>query len=339
MSTIRPSAPLASRLEVKAQAAAWLAALRGPHRTPDLTDRFNRWLSEDEDHRAVWEQMNAGWDLTGALQVDMTRVAAAAEREARDTRVTRAVAASVLIAVLVAGSAFYFLHHGSVSTAIGEQRVMTLEDGTRVVLNTNTSVQVRYGKTARRVSLQSGEAVFEVGKDSRRPFVVTAGDREITALGTAFLVRRDEEQLAVTLLEGKVAISNVALPAAEQGAAPPPAEPADGTLTLAAGERLTLARHRAAKLDRPELKRVTAWRSGEVAFDETPLPEAIAEMNRYSTTTIKAQGPLPEERRVSGLFRAGDSLDFARGIAETYGLELTERDRQIILSPHQPAQP
>jgi transmembrane sensor len=315
-------------LQIKAQAAAWLAALRGPNRTPELEGRFKRWLDEDVRHRAVWERMSDGWELAGALQVDMRRVAVAADRGAQWTQ---ALAAAVLVAVLAGGAVAYFGYSawrdGAVSTAVGEQRAMTLQDGTRVVLNTDTHVRIRYGEAERRVVLERGEALFEVAQEAAWPFVVVAGDEQIRALGTAFLVRRDELGLAVTLMEGKVAVSS-SFPFSPVAGGE---DQGEGVLELAPGERVRIAPRQAPKLDRPELKRITAWRRGEVAFDETPLPEAIAEMNRYSTLRIRLEAP-GEGRRVSGLFRAGDSLDFARGVAATFGLELVERDDRLVLS-------
>lgn len=354
MSTPAPAAAEKPSLQVQAQAATWLAALRGPNRTPALVSRFKQWLAESEQHRSVWESMTEGWELAGAMQVDLKRVAAAAEREARGARFVRAMAASIVAAILLGGGAFYYLRQGAISTAVGEQRVMTLKDGTRVVLNTDTRIRVRYGKADRRVTLQRGEALFDVAKHPAWPFIVTAGDREIRALGTSFVVREDPRTgFSVTLVEGKVTVSTPSPVEGREVEAPWEREVTTAhspvhtrgagsgatSITLVPGQRLTIARDSTPQLDRPELKRVTAWQRGEVAFDETPLAAAIAEMNRYSTTPIRVEGsPLPD-RRISGFFRAGDSQDFARGIAQTYRLDLTERDHQLVLSVPDAASP
>src|ERR1700730_8306871 len=108
----------------------------------------------------------------------------------------------------VLGTIFY-LHSDAVVTAVGEQRTLTLEDGTRVYLNTNSRAIVHYDKKLRQVNLEKGEALFEVAKRPDWPFVVTAGDRQVTALGTAFIVRRGGKDFAVTLLEGKGTASSV----------------------------------------------------------------------------------------------------------------------------------
>ena len=115
------------------------------------------------------------------------------------------MAAAALVA-LVVGGVLYWRSLG-ITTELGEQRNLTLSDGTRVALNTATKIRVRYDNAARRVELERGEALFEVAKVPARPFVVIAGGRRVTAVGTSFVVRRDNEEVAVTLLEGKVTVT------------------------------------------------------------------------------------------------------------------------------------
>jgi transmembrane sensor len=92
------------------------------------------------------------------------------------------------------------------ATGIGEQRLVRLDDGTRLSLNSGTRVRIAYDDSARRVELERGEAYFEVAHNPARPFIVTAGNHQVTALGTVFVVRYETAQTAVTLLEGRVAV-------------------------------------------------------------------------------------------------------------------------------------
>ncbi|MEJ1962448.1 MAG: FecR domain-containing protein [Gammaproteobacteria bacterium] len=85
---------------------------------------------------------------------------------------------------LIALGTFFYLRDAGIGTDVGEQRTLTLADGTRIYLNTDTRVVVRYDEHVRRVELKSGEALFEVAHRPDQPFVVVAGDRTITALGT-----------------------------------------------------------------------------------------------------------------------------------------------------------
>jgi transmembrane sensor len=337
MSSARPFRSNPAPLQTRAQAAAWLAALRGPQRTPEMVGAFRQWLAESAQHRQIWEEMNEGWDLAGALQVDMRRIAAAAESESTHRRKVYARAAAVAVAALLAVGAFYALPgRGHVETTVGEQRMLTLADGTRVSLNTQTRLRIRYDRVLRHIELQQGEARFDVARDPARVFIVTAAGRSIRALGTSFLVRHDERiDFAVTLLDGKVMVTG------ENGRAGETAGKSSDTravradassIILAPGQRLQIGVHAAPALDRPALEGLTAWQRGEVAFDQTPLAEAVAEMNRYSATVIRIEGASSPDFRISGLFRAGDSLDFARGVAQTFGFRLVTRNQELILA-------
>jgi transmembrane sensor len=172
-------------------------------------------------------------------------------------------------------------------------------------------VVVNYTEHERRLDLQQGEALFEVAKDPARPFIVIAGDRQVRALGTAFVVRRDERQLAVTLIEGKVAVASV---------------------TLAPGQRLTLANQHAPTLDRPSIDKVTAWRRGQIELEQATLADAIVEMNRYSAIKLAIESPEAAALRVNGVFRAGDTAGFAAAVARAYGLTVEHRSEQLLLT-------
>lgn len=210
---------------------------------------------------------------------------------------------------------------GSLSTGVGEQRILTLDDGTRISLNTATRLSIDYDRQARRVKLTSGEALFEVAKRPDWPFIVTAADRTITALGTAFVVRRNEGDLAVTLVEGKIAVDSVRPVAHTQ------------PLKIATpGQRVTYTSDASARVDHANVDSLTAWRRGQVVLQSIRLADAIAEMNRYSTVRLSLEDEAAGDVRISGVFRAGDSALFARAIAETYHLTATEQNGTIVLS-------
>ena len=206
---------------------------------------------------------------------------------------------------------------------------MTLKDGTRVSLNTGTRLLVRYDDKVRGVQLESGEALFDVAQNAAMPFIVTAGERSIEALGTSFVVRRDERQLAVTLIEGKVSVST---PAARASGGRD--SPDTGTvISLTPGERVTFpVSASAARHDRPELEKLTAWQRGLVALDYTPLADAAKEMNRYSDIEVVIDNSEAAAARISGVFRAGESLSFAQAIAKTYRLDIAEQSNRIVIS-------
>jgi transmembrane sensor len=199
------------------------------------------------------------------------------------------------------------------TTGIGEQRIVRLDDGTRLSLNSGTRVRIVYTDAERRVALERGEAYFEVARHPERPFIVTAGSHEVIALGTVFMVRYDTAQMAVTLLEGKVAVSD------------------KKDFILSPGERVTLTENGSSKLDEPRMEAVTAWRRGEVMLDKTALAEAVAELNRYDQTQLIIDDPKIAALPISGIYQAGDSSGFARTIAKLYDLEIVESAQTVHL--------
>jgi transmembrane sensor len=347
---------------VRAEAAAWVARLHGPNRTREVEAGFRQWLSEVPERVVAFEFMTDTWEKSARLRRRPSEAIASLERPGFRLSFSRAALATFAIAVIAAiGTAFY-LHTDGVTTGIGEQRTLALEDGTRVYLNTNSRAVVHYDKHVRRVDLKKGEALFEVAKRPDWPFIVIVGDRQVRALGTAFIVRRDPEQLAVTLVEGKVTVSPVgemptgsgaagqfssastevfSSPRARRGVRGEVSQNTDagvasvGTAeiyTLTPGQRLTFEESRPAQLDQPSIERVTAWQRSQVALDDTPLNEAVTEMNRYSTTRLTVDDTVAKTIRISGIFRAGDSDNFAQAVARTYDLKVTHRPNEIILS-------
>jgi transmembrane sensor len=105
----------------------------------------------------------------------------------------------------------------------------------------------------------------------------------------------------------------------------------EGVFTLTPGERLIIEGKQAPQVDRPSLDSVTAWQRGQIALDSTPLADAVAEMNRYSTIRLIVEDPRAAAIRISGVFRVGDSEDFAQAVARTYHLQLRNDLHGIVL--------
>lgn len=317
---------------IVAEAASWIALLHGPDRTPAAERGLKRWLSENPLHAQAFELATETWNDARASVKRGAKVKVLvpgeSERPAKNSwRPVWAAAAAVAAMAIGALLTWSINHERGTVTAVGERRILALEDGTQISLNTATRIVVEYDKQQRRVRLESGEAIFEVAKRPDWPFVVAVGDRRITALGTAFLVRRDERRTAITLIEGKVVVSTSSgNPASAQH------ETASSPTILTPGERITyLEEKRTPQMDRPELAKLTAWQSGRVNMDALTLAEAAVEMNRYSPVQIEVHGSAAE-LRLSGMFRIGDSRNFANAVARTYGLSMEEDGRRIVIS-------
>jgi transmembrane sensor len=299
---------------VRAEAAAWVARLHGSSRSAALEAGLRKWIEADARHARAFELATEAWEIAGGIRPTTGRTSVP-----RSFR-RMAIAATVLLAFV---GALAWMGRGAspIATQVGEQRILTLDDGTRVSLNTDTRIVVEQDSTRRRVRLVNGEALFDVAKDPRRPFIVTAGDQDVIALGTSFVVRRESQKVTVTLMEGRVTVTPVEL-----------TESRHPETFLEPGQRVTFAAHEPPSLDEPSIEQVTAWRRGEVILDSTRLSDAAEEMNRYSDIKLVVEDPAVAGIPVSGIFRAGDSLQFARALGETYQLDVQETARRIVLS-------
>jgi transmembrane sensor len=309
------SAPVTSHepAAVRAEAAAWVARLRGPERDAATEAAFRRWLESDPAHAAAFDRATDIWQAIGGAAAMTPRKPAVSRR----TPVLAGLAAAVVLGGL--GGA-YALRDPSYATHVGEQRSVRLADGSRIALNTDTKVVVRYSEGRRDIRLVRGEAQFDVAKNPNRPFVVTAEGQQVRALGTSFIVRDDGKAVAVTLLEGKVSVT------------PVKASPATKVVTLVPGQRLRTSLAAAAIVDRPKLEAVTAWRSGEILLDDTTLAQAVSELNRYSERPLALENEAIGALRISGIFRSGESEAFARTISAQYQLAVIEQDGRILIA-------
>lgn len=312
MSTSSTIPPAAEPASVRAEAAAWVARLQSPERDAETERAFRSWFESDTAHASAFNKATEVWEaIGGAASAGMRRRAP-----------VRAMAAAAVVAVLAGGATFGLLRDPTYTTKVGEQRTVRLADGSRVVLNTGTKVVVDYREGERRVRLVRGEALFDVAKNPDRPFIVRAEGREVRALGTSFVVRDDGKAIAVTLIEGKVAVS--------------PGKTTQGPVVLVPGERLRAASAASVpRVDRPRMEAVTAWRSGQILLDDTPLSQAVAEMNRYTPTPLDLETGRIGELRVSGIFKAGEVDAFARTVSAQYDLMLIQRPDGMVLGEPQ----
>jgi transmembrane sensor len=307
--------------EVRVEAATWIARLRDEQRGPDLETDLRKWLGESAEHQRAFKRMTHVWEQAGNIRMRaQAHVSATPGGRSRFSPWAAAAAAALLLVVI----ASLYWRDNAFTTAVGQQRVRVLRDGTRVVLNTDTRIEVNYDEHARRVRLVRGEARFDVSKRPTWPFLVSVGDQEIRALGTSFIVRHDNDQdLSVTLVDGRISVA----PVRENGEAPQQAPQ-----VLVPGQRLVISRYHAPALDRPELSRVTAWERGRVEFDDTSLKDATTEMNRYTTTHLMVPDDEVAQLRIGGVFRAGDSDEFVKIVTVAFGLRAERNGGDIVLS-------
>jgi transmembrane sensor len=302
--------------------------LHGPDRDAKLEARVKGWIAADPRHAAAFELATEAWQKSGNLPAHLPDSPLGARIQAR-RRTPRAVMAAVACVVVALMAAIYFARDGTLTTGPGEQKTVELTDGTRVSLNANSRILIQYDDRVRKVVLTTGEALFNVAKHQARPFVVVLGDRKVIAVGTSFMVRREESDaaaFAVTLVEGRVAVEPLSWP---DGL---PNERAAGAKLLNAGQRLRFAAAAPPVVDSPSIEKITAWQRGQLIFDDTSLSDAAAEFNRYGAIKLTIDSATAGRRRVGGVFRIGDPASFAHAMADQYRLKIVNRRNLIILT-------
>ena len=210
-----------------------------------------------------------------------------------------------------------------IETGTAATRAVALDDGSRIILDRSSRLRVAFTNSGRDVELLDGQAHFEVAKDAHRPFRVRTKSAEVIAIGTMFDVATLPTRTTVTLIEGRVNVRTIT--------GTPQVESRVEALTP--GQQLGITGD-GQLLDKKvvQIENVTAWQRGTIVIDDAPLPEALAEMNRYSMTRIVVLGPSLQSRRVSGTFRIGDVETEAIALQRFFGLRETSRsEREIVL--------
>jgi transmembrane sensor len=221
------------------------------------------------------------------------------------------------------------------TTLVGEQRTVTLSDGSTITLNTDTSLEVTYSERERRIGLRQGQAFFDVAR-ADVPFHVDAGGSRTTALGTQFDIYAQPGQVAVTLLEGSVVVSES--PERERGSVSPERSDTAETRSqmLTPGDRLEIMQDGSQTLSRVEPATALQWRSGILQFDNVTLAEAVAELNRYSETRISVPDHGLASERLSGSFPAGEPEEFVLSLALFLPVRPERSENLITLMPIDP---
>jgi transmembrane sensor len=248
-----------------------------------------------------------------------------------------AVAASLCLVIGVGIAAYLHFAPSRYETRVGEQRDVLLSDGSRITLNTNTSLNVRYSRTRRYIELERGEALFSVQHNAKSPFDVAAGGTVTRALGTEFNVDLRASQVTVSVLEGavQVAASNqLARQVATRSGATD--DPQSGLATIAAalakGEAVEIRpQERRVISEKADVKRIDGWRNRRLEFTDMPLPAAVEEFNRYSRTRVVIGTADLQSVRVSGVFRIGDTDGFLFSLKEAVGVKTLDSPGQVTL--------
>lgn len=305
---------LGAGMLVRRQAREWLVRMDGDEALSEAErEALSEWMNRSAAHREELVRLCRFWkraNILTELLVDVDEDQGCEPKNAGPCRprgplghrrswiigaalmVAGAVVASVVLAYSCLES-FGGTVTREYATAIGQRETIGLSDGSSIQLNTDSRVRVTYSGVARTVRLLQGEAFFSVVPDRNRMFEVYAADSTVRGMGTGFVVQLEGRRVDVAVVTGGVDIWDVGVVDAVAGAGRASVKDAaapSGLGRLRAGEVTRFesgsGRMEAHQLDEARLQRRVAWREGRLAFSGEPLSEVVAELNRYSTTTV-----------------------------------------------------
>ena len=325
----------ASVQDSRLEASRWVARLMQNELTDEGLKELELWLKQDPKHADYFMEFARLDDELSSLRVLEPVFPLQTPQRGKVRRVTEGLKSrwqvygvSAAFTVFLVLSVFHFgglmrpIEASPVavnpiavhSTPLGESRVVELSDGSRIILNSLSRVDVSLGENWRALTLQYGEAQFDVAPDATRPFVVRAGNHVVRAIGTAFNIRKRETEVEVLVTHGVVSLANVSeqddLAIGSMGwVEPAVVQPVFAQNKIEAGESAELRQTRTPKI-KPvlpeEMASKLAWQQGEIIFHGESLEEVINEVNRYTAAKIYIVDPNIKEIPIGGRFKTGE---------------------------------
>ncbi|MSU23471.1 MAG: hypothetical protein EXS32_06560 [Opitutus sp.] len=327
--------------EIDAVAAEWVARRDAGLELHEQAE-LDRWAAASVLHAEALARFEMTWTAlgrprrTGASEELAGELGAIARRHRRRLA---AVTASCAV-IFAAGATWWSQRTATVSgpvmaqsrTVVHEPARQTLPDGSVVERAPGAELTVAYSEDFRRVRLTRGEAHFSVTKDSRRPFIVSAGGVEVRAVGTAFSVQLGRNEVGVLVTEGRVSVDKAPLAGVTAAIAPEPLAFVDAGKSLVIEIALQPVAAPAVQIVAPEqIAERLAWLNPRVEFSGAPLSEVVTLLNRYNRTKLVIAEADLEKVPLSGLFRADDIETFTRMLETGFGIAVERRGGEIVL--------
>lgn len=303
---------------VREAAATWFARAQAGSLTAGQQRELAAWRGQAPSHEAEYQWLLNMWSALDTLPASRLQALCATPSAPLRRRGLLRYGLAASLMALAAGAGFWGYQLSSSSyqaafaTAPGERRVVTLPDGSTLELNSRSRVQVSFEADRRHVDLSEGEAMFSVAHDNARPFVVQAGPGQITVTGTRFDVRRDGEQARVAVESGHVQVQGV--------------DPQTRVnLTAGQGTQVSAQGHVAA-VQAVNAQALTAWRKGQLVFDNATLGEVAAEVSRYRAQPLQVSSPALAQLRVSSVFKVDDTDALLRALPKILPVAIRARE-------------
>lgn len=291
----------------------WLVLLRSGEATSSEQQAFAEWLAAHASHAAAWVKVSGTLErsLAPLKQAGAPDERRQIERSLLRPSRRRALRGMLGLAALGAGSAAVFNRITPIATLMtdlrtgtGQRRSFTLDDGSTLLLNARSAVDVQFTAQQRLIQLREGELLATVAADAGRPFIVSTEHGSARALGTRFMMRRAPESSLALVLEHSVRINN-----------------ASNAQTLRAGESAWFDRARIQR-NTEDLSSQAAWERGMLVANDQPLGEVIGRLRDYRKGFIRVS-PAAAQLRVLGAFPLDDTDRVIESLAQTLPIDVT----------------
>jgi transmembrane sensor len=348
--------------QIYEEACEWFVEMRGGDIDSAGKQRFDAWVRTSPEHLRAYLEISEIWD--DAALVDPTHKSSAdalferagsagaevitlggspgngSSAPARWWSVRRGrmrFAAAATIAFMAVGLALFIgytnLRQPTYSTGIGEQRSVSLADGSRVQLNSRTRLKVRFTAHDRHIELLEGQALFNVAKNPQRPFVVESGTLSVRAVGTVFDVDRKRSATTVTVLEGRVAVSSLAEPHMPRPGAPQIDVPFPRVF-VDAGQQVSASSSSTTQPVPANVVAATAWTRGSLVLAGSRLADVVEEFNRHNERQLVIADASLADMRISGVYASTDPTLLVRFLRDQPALRVEETESTIVISSH-----
>ncbi|BCA56586.1 glycerol-3-phosphate ABC transporter substrate-binding protein [Nitrospira sp. KM1] len=315
-----------ARLLMK-EATDWFVRLGASDVTSHERVEFERWRLQSQAHEQAFREVTSLWDESELEAAALHTKAALAEipyRPRPGLRVSWAwgwgAAAAMLLLCLgwLVHDAMWFRWQADFITATAEQRMIELPDRSTALLNTGSAIAIDFSGGSRTVRLLRGEALFTVQPDAGKPFIVKSGAVNAQAVGTAFAVRANGHDVAVTVTRGLVDVSSDRAP--------------DSAVRLEQGQQVFAGDQGVGAVHAVDLSMAVAWSRGQLVFVRTALSDVLEEVKRYYPGYVLLWSSKAQHVPVTGIYKVSDPARILNILAESLHLELTRMsDRVIVL--------
>jgi len=314
-------------VEIRAAAAVWIERRANSVWSEADQSELDAWIAASPAHLVAYLRADDIWkraDRLRALNRPFLMKSSAEGKSSSESAILKIAAVFIVTALAGVGTAFYFVSpkQQTYSTTIGGRETLMLSDGSRVELNTDTSLRVGSSDGERTVWLDKGEAYFEIAHNPARAFVVMLGDRRVTDLGTKFDIRRDPGRTEVALLEGKARFDD-----AVNSAQPRHTILTPGDVVMATANSLSLAQE-----PLRELQNQLAWRSGLLVFEHATLGDVASQYNRYNRTKLIIADAMTAQLTISGTLPTTDIGAFTRMATKLFDLRVEQHEGEVVVS-------